>query len=688
MGNQYFSGNPQGSGRNRKKSIQDIIGEKNPYLEEYIRQGMNPDGTIDEISFSLLTHLSKNDPLSKAIFEVFAGNSDRITTNSFLFFYYIFISDDIEAKKKFILHFLFKGNAAISEAEYQSIVEIYFDHYIPKAYLLKISSFQDPRTKQIVKEKFLQYINYNDQFLKTFIVQPRIYTNKIEKNIFSEGNDYICNCLLYDSEAEDKNQKLQRKRINSEIDRFFLEKKTVGRRFTLEQFSEILKENKINEAYIKILCFYFKRTTLKNYINFSFYLDFFFKILECNTYADKINFIFDILSDTNGKYVDKNYIEIYNKCIEDKSKEIKADALISKEEIQSEKGLCSLMLNETNNIKIIFYVYFNITPTKIEDTLDTLNFLLEKNTFDDYIKKHMKEINEFYCFDILFYDRLKLYFTEEIKEKPEINLESIAFSKKNKLLLKNGLTYRKDFLICDEKIYNFLQTNFNRSYDINSRRDECIKIKKIEYDETELKEEDKANENILFYHKENKIIEIDFFPVLVGICPFKLVFEYLYRNDQITTDSSVLDNRKNYLTFLKKVNESIVKDLIFEFSRKKTFQEIFDNFVVEREDLFQFGIGTHYGYYYNEEYFPIKDMNRTLEDENIKEFCLFVVDSQIQKGKLHHAFDNYIFYSDFFYGENIKKEEEKKENKEEDWETIPNTNKEENKEENNTKTDE
>ena len=90
------------------------------------------------------------------------------------------------------------------------------------------------------------------------------------------------------------------------------------------------------------------------------------------------------------------------------------------------------------------------------------------------------------------------------------------------------------------------------------------------------------------------------------------------------------------------------------------------------------------GYYYNEEYFPIKDMNRTLEDENIKEFCLFVVDSQIQKGKLHHAFDNYIFYSDFFYGENIKKEEEKKEDKGEEWETIPNTNK----EENNTKTDE
>ena len=74
--------------------------------------------------------------------------------------------------------------------------------------------------------------------------------------------------------------------------------------------------------------------------------------------------------------------------------------------------------------------------------------------------------------------------------------------------------------------------------------------------------------------------------------------DYLLKKERISFKSTRAENKVQLVEFLKIAFDSILKDYVYEFTRKNTFYEILTTFGEKRKDLFAAGLGTHYGYFY------------------------------------------------------------------------------------------
>jgi hypothetical protein len=289
-------------------------------------------------------------------------------------------------------------------------------------------------------------------------------------------------------------------------------------------------------------------------------------------------------------------------------------------DISTQTNLISDILAIFNRIIYIPFLYFKLKPDDFEIEKNCIEILMkgEKN-LQTYLTKSLDFDTNFYCIDIEFWNYLSKLNNNQIDKdvrRPTISFTAITGEYEGQL--KQNLQLFKDFIIIPEKLYDLLVRWY---LSIGNE----IKLNRITYKNNGDTEYLGAT---IYKKNQDSITEIEIYPVTAK----HFQFEELTKN--------VAENGSERITdYLKLVSEVKMKNInrLTNFSRKCQFFSI-------KEQLEKYymvaNIKSRLWVYYKTKFYVPRSMEKTLEDEGIKDFCIFVLEIMNNNSWISETFQN------------------------------------------------
>lgn len=636
------------------QSYIDTVLSLNKTLGQFFNYYSIQEGNLNENTFITLIKMQNKPEIGKLLYNTFSSYNNKMVAEDIVTFYFTFALTNKEYKNKFISQFIF-------ETKEEIIID--FNFYKMKVNMLYNNSQNNP----LLEEKFLNdiiiegkvsHFKFNNALgQKTFFQSFNI---KQEKNtdkplLFDENTNYSCDCVNHkrnQTEGTDETKEKYSQLLNQMNIKFQLYQ--VEGIVPLQTLTIIFSKVGINEHFTNLIIGYIKKKTLKNILDFLNFKDLITSIIFCKTDEEKYQLLFEICSFPNNEQISNEMLKLLiqvdektKKMITSFPKSLKKEEFfdyLSKDELLSFRETIKIIFDKIN---LIPYIVFEITPIDSFAIKNCIDYILENETFESFIQKHIKDNTTFYCINREFKEQLEEYYKTE-SEKPKINLEKIVNPEIPRRLMDN-LEYNKDFIVCNENVYMFLLKCFGKE---NLSIDD-IKLSKIEYkinDNEEIVIEDNLYHygKELLYNKEDKLVqEVEFYPISFYYYSFKEVYFFLAKKQNKTPEELIhsVNQQKNHQEII---------------SRKKTFQDILDKFISSRKvNLINPTLYIYYEKIDSSKPRKIEDLTKTLEDEKITTWCFFYIDSEFEAQKRYKT--PVTYYQKLFEPEICNKIEEEKE---------------------------
>lgn len=639
-----------GLGTSKRKFISndeiDRISSSNKTLEKLYSYIKGYDGYITKRDFELIFNKKLSTKISNKLYKIFSTEKDKFFFDDLKYFYALMLTKLVQPKIHFFSELIF-GEKSIKHVDrYTYRVGLIFpqewkNKLTSKEFISKICD--KGNTNKISKENFIKFMgSFYDIPLASFEFLKNFNLSNANKNNFRKFDkhkiSFACDCY---SQLDSKSSL---KSFNDLNDFIYDKMETEFRRmeklndglFTIQMFDKILTDLEVNSKLISPISLYLKRKTQRNFIDFKTLKMF---LLSFIGGADaRIKILFQVLSFPK-EYIDKKvlfaliksllpnnsdeYISLLKDSFDSFQDKIFWDKFLT---LFTQNTILYQILNYLDRINYIPYLYFKVRP---EDKLDQKGCIEILTKGEKDLKKVIETLisndneNDFYCVNYEFWETWCNYVQWDVNCKevnPETNHVKTLKISNEKILgkfsgqINKDLIYFKDFVVFPSKIYEI----FTRWYAISGSE---LKVKKICYKSFEnlnqknlsLNENNLNNDkNLLLFKKNERILEIDLYPIFSK----HFTFDELLKNiNEISIDAT-----KALLKNLYESNLNLSR--ILQFSRKTYFKDI----KTQLEVLSKINKPTNLWVFYKSEFYKC-DENKTLEEDNIEDFCLLVLEN-------------------------------------------------------------
>jgi hypothetical protein len=331
--------------------------------------------------------------------------------------------------------------------------------------------------------------------------------------------------------------------------------------------------------------------------------DFFIRINSSQD--ERIKFLFDLLAYPNDKIAKKHVLRLISNPDENVIKGI--DEYIDLSlfiDISVQTSIFFDILNLLNRIIYIPFIYFKLRPDDLETEKKCIEIVMKgEKDLKEYLHNTIEQNSEFYCVDIDFWNKVSS--KQDLSAfsrhpRPAINFTNLTGEFEGQL--KRDLQLFKDFVILPEQLYELIIRWY---MPIGNE----IKVRKIIYksDNNNL-----APDNTITIRGDSEIVVIELYPIYAKHIQFEEVVRY--------TDKT-MEKVVDYIKLLAEVKMKHINRLS-QYSRKFTFQTV--KHILEKYYMVTTSKTQIWLFYQGRFYIP--DSQRTLEEEGIKDYCIFVLD--------------------------------------------------------------
>jgi ubiquitin C-terminal hydrolase len=342
--------------------------------------------------------------------------------------------------------------------------------------------------------------------------------------------------------------------------------------------------------------------------------DFFIRVNS--SHDERIKFLFELLAYPNDKIAKKHLVRLISNPNENAIKGIDDDIDLSLFiDISVQTSVFFEIINLLNRIIYIPFIYFKLRPDDLETEKKCTEIMMKgEKDIKAYLCGVLDTSDVFYCVDIDFWNSVSAgRDLEKGSRRPIINFTNLTGEFEGQL--KGDLQLCKDFVIIPERLYELLI----RWYQSAGSE---IKVSKIIFTSSE------SDDSSTIRRREgDHITEIELHPIYAKHIQFEEVIKYITDN----TIEKVVDYIKlMYEVRLKNINR------LSQYSRKYTFQTV-------KESLEKYYMVANvktkiWLYYQGRLYQP--DCNKTLEEEGVKDYCIFMLEVMSNNIWLSESFKN------------------------------------------------
>ena len=477
--------------------------------KEYINCIFNDEEYLSKDKFNRLIGI-EDDEILNQIFDIFANKKDKIYYKEFITFYVSFTNENL--KNILISFLLFGKNDKITMKSYfenlqvfinidkefnkinnkEEIEKISIDIITDKSYLFVYqSSGFDPndnyvpkKEKYVCKKDFIYYLskkNLNISFVHKLYPSSLLFKEKI-----NHDQNYICDCLLNNSEENINNYNIKENLDN--IEKNFLNDKLVTKegRLTLKNLEKLMKIYLVDKKLSDIIIEYFNSDTMKDSINFLDFKNLMFNVNYSQSIENKKAFLFKmiLIISNQKKYIKGNQLI---KILKLENKDFKLEENIDLKLLNEIKDPninkeIENYISYMKNLGLIPYIRYNLYVKESELKKVIINFILGKKTAEEYLIENFDNNEKFYPINIKFWNSL-------INQKNPIEkIENSLIAEKDEIyyLKKNDDKNNKT----DDKNKN-INSNIIKDTNNNNIKKQDNKVENINNSKNEKKDKKK-----------------------------------------------------------------------------------------------------------------------------------------------------------------------------------------------------